>query len=199
MFTINIYLRFVLMAVLTIGGIILSATIHFWYGFPFWLIGLALIVGYVLLGTVQSAAELMQKMDFEGSEKRLGLILNYKWLMGPNKAYYYIIKGTIALNTKNYEQAEEWLEQANNMQLQSDEERGMVLFQLANLSANKGKWNIAQIHFRNLKKLKITDPGMKEQIKQFEKALSNRGQIKHLRQGGSSAMTGGKRRRPKMR
>ncbi len=199
MFTINIYLRIVLMVVLTIGGIILSTAIHFWYGFPFWLIGLILFIGYILLGTVQSAAELMQTMDFAGAEKRLNYTLNYKWLYGPNKAYFYIIKGTIALNTKNYEEAEDWLERANEMDLQSDDERGMVLFQLANLSATKGKWNVAQIHFRNLKKLKITDPSMKEQIKQFEKDLSNRGQMKHLRQGGTGAMTGGKRRRPRMR
>lgn len=202
MFTINIYLRFVLMTVLIVGGVILSLTIHFWYGFPFWLVGLFLLIGYVLLGTVQSAAQLMQNMNFIGAEQRLGLTLNYKWLIGPNRAYYYIIKGTIGLNTKDFDNAEMWLNKANEMALQSDDERGMVLLQLANLNANKGKWNVAQIHFKTAKKLKITDPNLKDQLKQFEKALSNRGQLKHMRQGGKNGgmgMMGGKRRRPKMR
>jgi tetratricopeptide (TPR) repeat protein len=203
MFTINIYLRLALIAVLTIGGVILSAAIHFWYGFPFWLTGLFLLVGYILLGTVQSAAQFMQSMDFIKAEQRLGMTLNYKWLLGPNRAYYYIIKGTIALNTKKQDEAEMWLNKANDMALQSDDERGMVLLQLANLSATKGKWNNAQIHFRTAKKLKITDPNLREQLKQFEKALSNRGQMKHMRQGGKKGgLAGGmsgKRRRPKMK
>jgi len=73
---------------------------------------------------------------------------------------------------------------------------------LATISANKQKWNQAQIHYKNLKMLKISDPNIKEQMKQFEIAFENRGQAKAaIRMGGQSGIfqPGGKRRRPKMR
>ena len=63
MFTINIYLKFALIAVSLIGGIALSAAWGFWYGFPLILAGVVLLISYIALGTVQSAAVLMQEGD----------------------------------------------------------------------------------------------------------------------------------------
>ena len=201
MFLINIYLRFALMAVLVIGGIILSITPGFWYGFPFWLIGLVLVVGYVLLGTVQSAAELMQKMDLDGAERRLGLTLSPKLLYTANRAYYYITKGTIALHRKKTDEAEEWLHKAESLKLPTEDEAAMVQLQLANIQATRNKWQAAQVHFRQAKKYKVTNAEIKKQIKEFEKVLSNRGQVKVMQQSGKSASqpASRKRRRPRMR
>jgi len=84
MLSINIYLRFALMAVLLIGGTVLAFLFGFWYAFPLLLAGIALLVGYVMLGTVQSAAQIMNATDFEGAEKRLNLTLTPK-LLYPTK------------------------------------------------------------------------------------------------------------------
>ncbi len=181
MFTINIYLRFALIALTLIGGIFLAFLYGFWYAFPFLLIGVILLLGYIFLGTVQSAAQLVQETKFEAAEKRLDLTFRYNWLYKTNRAFYCMIKGTLAMQRKNNDEAEEWLEKAKKIELPSDNEKAMVLLQLANIHANKGKWNNAKIHFRNAKKLKVTEPELKTQIKQFEKALSNRGQMKHQR------------------
>ncbi len=188
MFTINIYLRFALIAVGIIGGVLLAVFNGFWYGFPFILAGIVLFVGYVLFGTVQSAAELSQKMQFDEAEQRLNLTLKPEWLYKTNQAFYYMMKGTIAMNRKDNEGAEKWLLKAQQVELPTDNEKAMVELQLANIQAMKGKWKAAQMHFRNLKKLKVNEPQLKDQIKQFEKALSNRGQMKH-----SMGQRGGKR------
>ena len=181
MFTINIYLRFALIGILLVGGTILAFMYGFWYAFPFLLVGILILLGYVFLGTVQSAAQLVQEMRFEEAEKRLGLTFNYNWLYKTNRAFYCMIKGTLAMQNKQNDEAEEWLEKAQKIELPSDNEKAMVLLQLANIHANKGKWNNAKVHFRNAKKLKVTEPQLKTQIKQFEKALTNRGQMKHQR------------------
>ena len=60
------------------------------------------------------------------------------------------------------------------------------------------------MHMKTVKQLKPTDPSLKEQIKEFDKALSQSGQMKNARmqarQGkGGFRQPGGKRRRPKMR
>lgn len=181
MFTINIYLRFALIGILLVGGTFLAFLYGFWYAFPFLLIGVILVLGYIFLGTVQSTAQLVQDMKFDEAEKRLGLTFKYTWLYKTNRAFYCMIRGTLAMQRKNNDEAEEWLEKAQKIELPSDNEKAMVLLQLANIHANKGKWNNAKIHFRNAKKLKITEPQLKAQMKQFEKALTNRGQMKHQR------------------
>lgn len=179
MFTVNIYLRFALIILLLGGGIFLAFLYGFWYAFPFLLIGIFFLLGYIFLGTVQSAAQFVQEMKFEEAEKRLGLTFNYKWLYKTNRAFFCMIKGTLAMQNKKNDEAEEWLERAQSIDLPSDNEKAMVLLQLANIHATKGKWNNAIIHFRNAKKLKVTEPQLKLQLKQFEKALTNRGQLKH--------------------
>lgn len=181
MFIIPIYLRFGLIALGILGGLALSIFNGFWYGFPFILTGIILFVGYLLFGTVQSAAKMTQNMQMEEAEQRLKLTFKPEWLYKTNRAFYYMMQGTLSMHKKDNAGAEAWLAKAQALDLPTDNEKAMVELQLANIQAMKGKWKAAQLHFRNLKKLKVTEPQLKEQVKQFEKALSNRGQLKHAR------------------
>ncbi len=201
MFTINIYLRFALIALNLVGGIILAFVYGFWYAFPFLLIGIALLAGYILLGTVQSTAQLVQETKFAEAEQRIGLTIKPDWLYKTNRAFYYLIQGNLAMQRKDQDKAEEWLLKAQTVELPSDNEKAMVELQLANIQASKNKWTAAKNHFNTLKKLKVTEPMLREQIKQFEKALSNRGSMKQMggKSQGGMVQRGGKRRRPKMR
>lgn len=97
MFTINIYLKLALIALGMIGGAVLWYAYGFWYAFPFLLTGLILLVSYLMLGTVQSASVMMQQMDYKGCEQRLSMTLSPKLLYVTNRAYYYIIKGSLAV------------------------------------------------------------------------------------------------------
>ncbi len=200
MFQINIYLRLALIALTLIGGMVLAFAFGFWYAFPFFLIGIFLLVGYLLLGTIQSAAMLLQETKFDEAEQRLKLTLFPRLLYSTNRAYLYILKGTLAIARKDHDAGEMWLKKAQQIKLPTDNEKAMIELQLANLAASKSKWQQAQVHFRNLKGLKITDANIKEQYKQFEKVMDQRGQVKAtMGQGNMMMRPGGKRRRPKMR
>ncbi len=202
MFTINIYLKFALIALFLLGGTALAFTFGFWYAFPLLLIGIGLLVSYFLLGTIQSAAQMVQTMNFQGAEERLNLTIKPDWLYKTNRAFYYILKGTIAMNDKRNDEAEAYLEKARTIELPSDNEKAMVELQLANIHVSRSKWKQAQLHYRELKKLKVTEPQIKEQIQQFDKVMQNRGSIKQaarMSKGGVPTRPGGKRRRPKMR
>ncbi len=204
MLQINIYLRFGLMALSLIGGIVpmFIKGLSFWWGFPLLLVFVVLLIGYLLLGTINSAAMLVQEGKVDEAEKRLGLTLSPKLLYVANRAYYFMLKGTIAMSRKDMDEGEIWLRKAQEVKLPTDNEKAMLELQLANIAASKGKWNQAQLHFRKIKDLKITETAIKDQVKQFEKALENRGQMKAaLRMGGQGGMMqpGGKRKRPKMR
>lgn len=188
MFTFNIYLKFAAIAVCLFGGIGLAFAFGFWWAFPFILTGLLLLVSYILLGTVQSAAQMMEKTDFAGSQKRLDLTFFPKWLYKPNRAYFYMIKGSIAAQLKDYDKAEAFLTQSKEIGLPTGNEKAMVALQLANFAALKNKWNQAQIYMKEIKDYKVTEPAIKEQIKQFEKAMQQRGQQKHMMGGDPSMM-----------
>lgn len=197
MFSINIYLRFALI-VATLGlGLWLHLAFGFWYGFVFYLAFLFFVVGYFLLGTVQSAAMLLQTGQFAEAEQRLSMTFFPKLLYSANKAYFYMLKGTIALNDKRNDEAEMWLEKAQTVGLNTDNEKAMVLLQLCNLNATRNKWQQAAIQMKQLKDLKVTEPAIKDQIKQLDKAMANRSLIKPGNRG--MIQQGGKRRRPPAR
>lgn len=201
-FTINVYIKFALIALGLIGGVWLWVAFGFWYGIWFLLMGIVMLVSYLMLGTVQSAAEFMQSMDFDGVEKRLGLTLSPAILYKTNRAYFYFLKGTIAMNRNQHDEAEKYFLQADDAGMGSDTEKAMIQFQLASIHANKNSWTAAQLHFKNAKQYKVNEPQLKEQMNQLEKVLKQRGMIK---MGGAAQkrqgvfQQGGKRRRPKMR
>jgi tetratricopeptide (TPR) repeat protein len=203
MFIINIYLKFALIAVFLIGGFVLSFFLGFGYTWIMILIGLLFLISYLLLGTVQSASEFLQKMDFEGAEKRLDLTFFPNLLYVTNRAFYYILKGSLAANKKDNATAEKYFNHALSLKLPSDNEKAMVLLQMAGIQANKNNWNGAKNYFYQAKGLKITEQALKDQFKQFETAIANRGQMKVAQSMGMKAgqmvNPGSKRRRPKMR
>ena len=198
MFTIDYKLKFAIIAVGILGGLVLMFTAGFWYGFPFLLIGIGFLVSYILLGTVQSAAVMLEKMKFEEAEERLKWTIKPNWLYVTNRAFYYIMKGSIAANLNRPDEAEGYFEKAKDLKLPSDNERALVFLQLANIKANQGKWTQAKVYFQQVKKLNITEGMLKEQVKQFEKAIGQSGNMVHMR-SGQAMQPGGKRRRPKMR
>lgn len=200
MFTINIYLKFALIALFLIGGVVLAFVFGFWYAFPLLLIGLIFLASYVFLGTVQTAAQLVEAQQFEDAKKRLNLTLNPKWLYVTNRAYYYIMKGSIALQTGNEEEAEEWFKVAEDLKLPSDNERAMIQLQLAGLYAKKNNWNKTKSIMRKLDKLDVTESTIKMQVEQFKQALKKRGAFNpsNMREAHNMGRSK-KRRRPKMR
>ena len=204
MFTIIIYLKFSLIADSLIGGIALSIAWGFWYGFPLILAGVGLLASYVALGTVQSSAALMQTGDLVKTEQRLNLTLRPNWLYVSNRAYFYMIKGSVALAKKDMEEGEMWLKKAQEVKVPTDNEKAMIEIQLANIHASKGKRQQANTHLRNAKQLKITETTIKDQLKQLEQSIKSMGAMSSAnRMGGKGSvmMKGGKskRRRPKMR
>ena len=175
MFTINIYLRFALIALFLGGGIALAFAYGFWYASLPILVGLILLVGYIAFGTVISAGQIAQTQDFAGAEKRLELTLKPEWLYSTNRAMYYMMRSSFEVQKNNNAKAEEYLDKASAIKLNTDNEKGMIEFQLAGIAAKKGNFNKVKIHLKNLKALNITEPALKEQVVEFEKMLKQYG------------------------
>jgi hypothetical protein len=176
----------------------------FWYAFIWLLIGVLILVSYLMLGTIQSSAELVQLQQFEAAERRLNLTLTPKLLYVTNRAFYYILKGSFALNRKDQDEGETYFNKALSLKLPSDNEKALILIQLASINASKSKWTAAQKYYKDASKLKITEKQLKDQLKQFEQVLASKGNMRNVAAMGKAGQRfmgtpGGKRRRPKMR
>jgi hypothetical protein len=204
MFTINIYLRFALILGGILGGLALSIAYGFWYGFPFILVGVVLLIGYLLLGTIMSTNQLIGQQQLDAAEARLKLTFFPGTLLMGYKGVYFMTKGAIDMQRKDFVSAETWLKKSLAAGLPSDNEKGAAMLQLVMIAASKNNRQSAINQFADLKKLNITEPMLKEQIKEVDK------QMKQLAQspmnpsmmgmmGGKGFRPGGKRRTPKMR
>jgi hypothetical protein len=171
MFSINIKLRFALIALGIVGGSLLSWAYGFWYGFPFILTGLILLAGYFMLGTIVSTNQLLGQMRVEEAEERLKMTYFPNWLLVGYKGVYYMTKATIAMQRKDWPSAEADLKTALDKGLPSDNERGGAMLQLMMIGAQRGNLNNVPAQMAEIKKLNITDPNLKEQLKSVEQQL----------------------------
>lgn len=204
MFTINIYLRLALIVGGILSGIVLWAAYGFWYGFPFLLVGIILLIGYLMLGTILSTNMLVSQQRLDEAEQRLKLTFFPKLLLVGYKGVYYMTHGGIAMQKRDFATAETWVRKALDAGLPSDNERGAALMQLVMIAAGKNNIKAAQSHFADLKKLNITEPTLKEQVKEIEKQLKQANQgmnpsMMAMMSGRNGFRPGGKRRQPKMR
>ena len=200
MFKIDIYLRFALIVGLSIAGIALAIWLGFWYGFPLLLIALVLLVGYFIMGTVMSAAELLQAQRVDEAEKRLKLTFFPNLLYSANRSYYYMVQANIAMMRNDPRKAEDLLKQASSISMPSGNEAAVVQLQLAHIAAKKGAWPEVNQRLQQIRKLKVTEPMISEQIEQLTQVYNNRGNVR-LAQSPQmrGQMQGGKRRRPRLR
>jgi hypothetical protein len=203
MFTINIYLRFALIVGGIVGGAALWATLGFWYGFPFLFVGIIMLAGYIMLGTILSANQLLAKQQIAEAEARLCLTFFPKLLLVGYKGVYYMTHGAMAMQKRDFNTAEMWIKKSLDSGLPTENERATALLQLVIISASKNNFKLAQTQFAEVKKLNVTEPMLKEQIKEVEKNLKQAGQAMSpstmAMMGGKGFRPGGKRRQPKMR
>jgi len=203
MFIIPPYIRFALIALCLVGGIALWASLGIWYGIFFVITGLVLLAGYLFLGTVAPAAQQVQMQDFDGAEKTLDLTLKPEWLYSANRAFYYMMRGNIALSRKQIAEGEAWLRKAESIDIPTPAEKATLHFQLAQIEYQKKNFPAAKKYLNKAKEANIKIPQIREQIEMMDQALKQSGQIKAAqrmgKQGHSMMGRGGKRRRPKNR
>ena len=197
------YIRFALIGAGILGGIALWVAFGFWYGFPFLLAGIILLLGYIFLGTVGPAAKAVQVQDFDRGEKLLNLTLKPEWLYSANRAFYYMMRGTIALSRKDLNAAEGYLKQADAIDVPTANEKAMLKLQLAQIEANRKNFPAAKKYLKAARETNVKLPQIVEQMDMLDTALKQSGQVKAAqrmgKQGHQMMSRGGKRRRPKGR
>ncbi len=117
---------------------------------------LLLIHGYYKEGTVVLAAKAYHHKDFEKTEKLLKEIKNPDRLMRKRRGYYEYLYGNIELQKENFAEAERHFQIASRFPLKNENEKGLILVQLANLNLRKKEFEKAKAYTSVAKDLHIS-------------------------------------------
>jgi len=180
------------MAALLIGGIIISFLPH---GLAWsWLLlipGIVLTVGYFLFGTLSSASQRMQIGDYEGAEEQLKWTWKPNWMLKMNRGVYHFLLGTIKMQRRQLDAAEVHMQDSLEAGMPNGDYTAQVYLALSNIAASKNKIQPAKNYLKEAKACDITEPQLKDAIKQYEK------QFKMIPRGGQRFQDPRQMRRPK--
>lgn len=114
------------------------------------------LYGYFKEGTVVLAAKAYHRQDLKKTEKLLREIKNPDRLKKSRRGYYEFMFGNIELKRENFLEAERHFQIASRFPLKNENEKGLVLTQLANLNLRKKEFIKAQAYIDIAKELKIS-------------------------------------------
>jgi tetratricopeptide (TPR) repeat protein len=121
------------------------------------LLGILMLVwSYFRQGTVMLAAKAFQQKDFHKAETLLNEIKEPDYLSKSRRGFYEFIYGNVELNKNNYEEAERHFQIASRFPLRNENDKGIILVQLANLNLRKKEFDKARTYIEKAKTLKIS-------------------------------------------
>ena len=100
---------------------------------------------------------------------------------------------------KDYNEAKELFKESENSKYTTDNEKAMIYLQQANLAAVKQNYKEAAMFVKKTDDLKITEPMIRDQVKQFKQAIGKTGQMNMQNRIAAANRGGSKQRRPRMR
>lgn len=119
------------------------------------------IIGYFIWsqyreGTVFLATQAFHRQDYEQTEKLLAEIKNPDTLRKGRRNFYEFMKGNLALKNNNIEEAEYHFQLASRLPWRRDNEKGMVLINLANINLRKQEYDRVNAYLELTDKLVLT-------------------------------------------
>ncbi len=169
---IPIKIRFLLIAVLLIGGIVVS---FLPYGLAWsWILlipGIVLLVGYFLFGTLASAARAVERGDLDHAEEQLKWTWKPNWMLKMNRGVYHFLLGSIQMHRKDFNQAEVHMKDALEVGMPTGDYTAQIYLALVQMAANKNKLQLAKNYLKEAKNCQVTEPQITAAIQQIEKQL----------------------------
>jgi len=135
----------ILVAIL--GGVI-NYYSGFWPGFPFYLIGLILILGHFFFGPLRLIQEHLEAGDMKGAEKVLATIKFPGLLYKPIRSVYYTLKGNVAMMKQDFAGAEKNMKKGLDLGMPMKEAEGASMLQMGMLFMQKNDMKQAETYIR---------------------------------------------------
>ncbi len=115
-----------------------------------------LILSYYRQGTVLLASKAFHQKNYDKTESLLKQIKNPDRLSKNRRGFYEFMYGNIELNRNNFDEAERHFQLASRFSLRNENDTGLILVQLANLSLRKKDFEKTKAYIEKAKMLKIS-------------------------------------------
>jgi tetratricopeptide (TPR) repeat protein len=115
-----------------------------------------LIWSHFKQGTVMLAAKAFHHKDYDKAENLLKEIKDPDSLSSKRRGFYEFIYGNIELQKNNFESSEYHFQIASRFALRNENDKGIVLAQLANLNLRKHEFEKAKAYIDKAKTLRIS-------------------------------------------
>jgi tetratricopeptide (TPR) repeat protein len=129
------------------------------------------IYGYFKYGTVYAAFQQMKKDNKKKAEELISKIKNPEKLTKGHKSYYYFTTGIIALEKKEFEKSHSDLTQALNIGLRTENDKSIVLLNLANIELLKKNYTEANEFIKKARELNLK-PLVKSEANRIENEIN---------------------------
>ncbi len=151
--------RFWLSLVAIFGGIILQVTgvSGFWPVFPLYFVGVIGLVSHFVIGPMRLIQEPMEAGNVEEVERILSTIWYPNLLYKPVRSTYYTIKGNMSMMKQDFDSAEKYLKQSNDLGSPMPEAEGANKLQLGMMAMQKGDLKQGETYIRAAIRLGISD------------------------------------------
>lgn len=138
------------------------------------LLTIMLVWSYFRQGTVVLASKAYHNKDYDKAERLLKEIANPDRLSKNRRGFYEFIYGNIELKRNNTAEAEKHFQVASRFPLRNENDKGIVLVQLANISLARHDYDRARAYIEKAGTLKIS-LRVQDIIKKIEKELPKTG------------------------
>ncbi len=124
-------------------------------------------------GTVMLAAKAFHDKDYDKAERLLKEIRNPDRLSKSRRGFYEFIYGNIELQRNNFDKSEHHFQIASRFALRNENDKGIVLVQLANLNLRKHDFEKARAYTDKAKTLKLS-ARVQSIVEKIEKELKSK-------------------------
>ena len=131
-----------------------------------------LLATHLLFGSVWTAFRQMKNGNIKEADRLLRQIISPNFLYPRHRAYYYFIKGMIALQRKQLDQGESHIHKAVQLGLRSDNDKALARLNLAHISFLKRKFKSASEQLELIKKMNPSDLIIQQNMAELEDVLS---------------------------
>jgi tetratricopeptide (TPR) repeat protein len=151
--------RFWLSIIAIVGGILLEVTgvSSFWPVFPLYFVGVIGLVSHFVIGPMRLIQEPMEAGNIEEVERIMNSIWYPNLLYKPVRSTYYTIKGNMAMMKQDFDGAEKYLKQSNDLGSPMPEAEGANKLQLGMMAMQKGDLKQGESYIRAALRLGISD------------------------------------------
>jgi len=133
--------------VVILGGLV-NYTSGFWPGFPFYFVGLILILGHFFFGPLRLIQEYLESGDMDGAAKILASIKFPGLLYKPIRSVYYTLSGNVAMMKQDFDGAEKMMKKGLDLGMPMKEAEGASMLQMGMLSMQKNDIKQAESYIR---------------------------------------------------